>query len=330
MALDIKPLRAFIANLRDRQGSMRGLWRLGAWGLGATIALAAVALTSMTERGSERLQMAFAGFGAPVQAANVAEAERRAAAAQAETQRLAVQLRDLTADRDRLAARIASLEHNFDDMTGSIKRQVELAAARATAPDPATLPKIASAAPAAPPPAPAPLPAKTISAEGAAQAAEPPPQVKATIVAPPAAAPAPAAPVPAPAPAPAIVAAVAPPAPAPPAPAPPIPVAVPPDAEPVPIPPRPIMAEIGIDIGGSSTLTLLNARWKTMKANHGPLLVGLHPRVVQEHRAGRLPYRLVLGPLANPAAASRLCALFAAAHAACHPTKYAGEALAQQ
>ena len=318
MALDIKPLRAFIADLRGRRGGMKGLWRLGAWGLGATVALAAVAFTSMTERGSERLHVAFSGFGAPVQAANVAEAERRAAEAQAETQRLALQLRELTADRDRLAARIAGLEHNFDDMTGSIKRQAELvAAARAASPDPATLPKIASAVPAAtaPPPAPAPVPAKTISQEGAVQATEPPPQVKAAIAAPPAAVPEPpaAAPAPAPSPTSTIVAAT-----------------VPPDAEPVPLPPRPIMAEIGIDIGGSSTLTLLSARWKTMKANHGPLLVGLRPRVVQEHRPGRLPYRLVLGPLANPAAAARLCALFAAAHAACHPTKYAGEALAQQ
>ena len=38
-----------------------------------------------------------------------------------ETRRLEDAVRKLAADRDRLKERIASLERNFDDMTGSIK-----------------------------------------------------------------------------------------------------------------------------------------------------------------------------------------------------------------
>ena len=113
-----KPLRA------------RPLWRLFGWGGAATIALAAVALTSQTEAGSKRLQLALAFASEPGR--TVAQIPPRTAEADAETKRLAAQVRDLAADRERLTARIAMLERNLEDMTGSIKQQSEqLAAARA-------------------------------------------------------------------------------------------------------------------------------------------------------------------------------------------------------
>src|ERR1019366_2758197 len=130
----------------------RPLWRLFGWGSAAAIALAAVALTSQTEAGGKRLQLALAYTSEPGRA--VAQIPPRAAEAEAETKRLAAQVRELAADRERLTARIALLERNLADMTGSIKKQSEqLAAARAanTPPPvpsaPATTPAVVAAAP---------------------------------------------------------------------------------------------------------------------------------------------------------------------------------------
>ena len=74
---------------------------------------------------------------------------RAGATAEAETMRLAAQVRDLAADREQLNARIAMLERNLEDMTGSIKLQSEqLAAARAAA---ANTPQLEPSAPATTP-----------------------------------------------------------------------------------------------------------------------------------------------------------------------------------
>jgi hypothetical protein len=67
------------------------------------------------------------------------------------------QVRALSADRDRLAGRVALLESSVDDMTGTIKRQAAATAAALAAraaspapqPQPATPPPVASATPAA-------------------------------------------------------------------------------------------------------------------------------------------------------------------------------------
>src|SRR6202142_907550 len=138
----------------------RPLWRLFGWGSAATIALAAVALTSQTEAGGKRLQLALAFASEPGRA--VAQIPPRTVETEAETKRLATQVRELAADRERLTARIAMLERNLEDMTGSIKQQREqLVPARAAntpppAPSaPATTPSVVAAPP---PPAPA-LPA---------------------------------------------------------------------------------------------------------------------------------------------------------------------------
>ena len=315
-------LRTFFTRLVKTK-RMRAAWRLVAWGLTAAVAAVFVVLAAQTDRGRVRIQSAFFGVDAKAQQAALADAQRRAAEAQAETRRLSAQIAELTANRERLETRIASLERNVGDITGSIKHQAELAVAAAM-PGAADLPKIAAPAPPAPA-MPKGEPAEVLQQEGAPQGGEPPKSVSV------AAAPAPANP--AAEPVRPIVATSDPPSDLPKAA--PLPAAAPvrqlkiasvPEA--APVPPQPVKSDVGIDIGGSSTLALLNARWKTVKANHGPLLVGLHPRVAHENRPGRLPYRLVLGPLPNAAAAARLCAQFAAAHAACHPTHFAGTALA--
>jgi hypothetical protein len=121
--------------------TMRGLWRLATWGIAAAASLLVAVLAAYSETGSQRL-MAAPARPDPAQLARKLDIE---------TRRLASQVHILTADRDRLAARVASLEHNLDDVTGSIKRQAALAnpppAAAPVAPAPAAS---AIAAPARP------------------------------------------------------------------------------------------------------------------------------------------------------------------------------------
>jgi hypothetical protein len=134
------------------------LWRLLGWGGVACLALVAVVLTGQTEAGSRRLRLALDGSAEPAAVA----ALPRAGESSAETRRLVAQVHELTADRDRLNARIATLEHHLEDMTGSIKQQGEqIAAVRTVQPPPAvTQPEMTLAPPArTKPPALTPLPA---------------------------------------------------------------------------------------------------------------------------------------------------------------------------
>jgi hypothetical protein len=85
--------------------------------------------------------------------------------------------------------------------------------------------------------------------------------------------------------------------------------------------------EIGIDLGGARSMDIMHARWAAVKANFGPLLQGLYPVVARETRAGMIPYRLIVGPLPNAAAAAQICARFAASKVTCRSTKFAGEQL---
>jgi len=314
MAIDSEPSEPDMRTIRKtlRQGSpARGI--VG-WGGLALLALSALVLTSQTQSGNERLQQALSAVSSePRAAVKIAEPAPAAVPEKsAETLRLEAQLQTLEADRDRLTARIATLERNLEDMTGSIRAQAERAAA---APPPA------SPAPAAAPPAiGAPqtsLPHISLPQVSAHQVTAPhvtAPQVSAPQVsAPPAGAPEP-----------------------PPAPA---PQAATPVVDPVPMPPvrvavaRPAVtetppvrsSEYGIDHGGAPTGDALRARWASVKANFGPMLNGLHPVAVRDRRPGSTELRLVVGPLPNAAAARDLCARVAAAYANCRPGRYDGE-----
>ena len=153
MEIKVAPLEPILSNI----SKPRQLRRVLGWGGAAAIALAAVVATGQTQAGSQRLHLAIgylsdparvaADLSEPVRAvaqipSHTAQTEPKTAAktdtkAQAETQRLAVQVHDLAADRERLTARIAMLERNLDDMTGSIKQQSEQLAAARTAVTPA-------------------------------------------------------------------------------------------------------------------------------------------------------------------------------------------------
>ena len=274
--------------------------RLVGWAGAATLAVAVLALTLQSEAGSERLQSALATTASPQ---TVARAEPPAPAAETDTEvkRLEALVLALAADRERQSARIASLERNLEDMTGSIKQQVTVAAKAAVPPPPP-----APVAPIIAPLAMAPLsqPATTEAGWSGNNAPQNAPEntSQSTSSAEP--------------PANMVV---------------PLPpervVATLPVAE---APEQPRKPEIGIDLGGAANLDVLNARWAAVKANFGPMLPGLYPRAAQSHRPHSSEYRLIAGPLPTNAAAVQLCAKFVAARVTCRAVKFDGERMVQR
>ena len=306
MANKSAPPQPDLPNIRHQFHAPRPLWRLFGWGSAATIALAAAALTSQTEAGSQRLQLALAYVGEPVRV--VAQIPSRAAETESETRRLAAQVRALAADREQLTARIASLERNLDDVTGSIKQQTMQAAETPAADSPppppsapATAPAIAAEepSPAAPPPALAPLAVPAPSEAAVSSPASPPPQATQPVTE--------------------LV------------PLPPVRVATAPPREAEAAPMSPAKPEFGVDLGGASSLEALRIHWVAMKASYGPLLAGLHPIVVQHprHPAG-IDYRLVAGPLPSIGVAAQLCTRFPITRTGCRPAKFVGAYLAER
>lgn len=326
MADEIEPPE--LGRLRDTST----LWRVSTWGGAATLALAATVLIAQTDIGAERLRMALMPGTSPAPRV-IAQTDiappadsKEVQARQLETKRLEAQVRQLVADRDQLTARVASLESNLNDMTGSIKRQ---------------LAQLAPAPPAPRPTADAPLvaaPQTTIAAAVTADSAGP---MSSTVQTPSdsrvtrsqatfeskidvSAMPKSEADAPIPA-EPASRAA----APLPePVPLPPTRVASVSTADPAAAAPR--KAELGIDLGGARTMEILHQRWAAVKANFGPMLEGMQPLVVQDRRPGIIPYRLIVGPIPNGATAAAMCTRFAASRVTCRTTKFVGEQLAQQ
>ncbi len=307
---------------RTARHERRALWRLGAWGSAAALALCAVALASQSEIGSKRLQFAFSTFGESDPATRVAAAERRARQAQAETLRLASEVRKLRADRERLNTRLASLERDVD-MTGSILRQTaEKHAAPAADPPPQPLAPII--APLSVPPL------KTALASWPVMAAPPPqpiaPAAKPAEVPPPkpaAAAPAKAAEA---APHKAALESAPKSRPTVAVPMPPVRVAALPARHPAPAPVQPAFA---VDLGGASSTAMLRSRWSQVKANFGPYLGNLMPVFVRDRRHGHPPYRLLVGPVPTFAMATRLCEELGNGPAGCRPTQFTGDRVAQ-
>jgi hypothetical protein len=88
------------------QRSSRKVWRFGSWAAVAVMALGSAGFAAFTSRDSHGSTRELA--------------EASALGREAEARRLAETVRLLAADRDRLAARLAVLERNMGDMTGSI------------------------------------------------------------------------------------------------------------------------------------------------------------------------------------------------------------------
>jgi hypothetical protein len=133
---------------------LRELSRLAIWGVSAASALFVALYAATTEIGRDRLFVAFAEIHEVLMPTGVKPIRPLDAR---EGRRLAETVRSLAADRDRLLARIATLEQSIDGITGSIARVEK--AARTTSPNPsspnAPAPSVAPApspAPAEPPP----------------------------------------------------------------------------------------------------------------------------------------------------------------------------------
>ena len=300
MATEIAAPEPDLPNIRKNLGAPRPFWRLFGWVGAACIALAAVLLTGQTEGGSHRLQLALDSLSDPVRAfAQIPpRVDETKAASNAETQRLALEVRDLTADRAKLNARIATLEHSLEDMTGSIKQQTaQLAAARAAMTAPPTLSAPVTTTPSVPAAKPS-LPALTpitpkIVTESAPAATAPSVAEKTKEV-----------------------------------PMPPVRVAAVSTSEP-PAEPAPVKVEFGVDLGAASSMEALRMHWAAVKANYGPLLAGLHPLVTEHSRQpSGVIYRLVAGPLPNAADATKLCARLPGTRTGCRPAKFIGAELA--
>jgi hypothetical protein len=261
---------------------MRALWRLASWGTAAAVSLLIAVLAGFSETASQH-SMARA---APDPATLAREFD-------VATRRLAESVRTLTADRDRLAARLGTLERSVEDITGSVRRQAAAPAAApgtgaappaasapaAAAPAASAPPKEAAVAPERLPKIPAGPPASAVERQGGA--AEP--------AAPPAAAGDPEAHAPA------------------------------------------AKLELGADIGGAMSFDGVRALWASLKSAHAEALEGLQPIVKarENGKAKSVELRLIAGPLPTAKAVARLCAVLKRAKRSCHRVEFEGQRLAE-
>lgn len=311
MALDIAPPRRDMPRASARRREQDAIWRLCAWGGSAAFALGALVLTVQSDFAATRID-ALVGNAPPPTPAQVAQ---RPPEKDPEIARLQAEVRSLSADRDRLAARFAALERNLEEVTGSIQSRAPSASSPSAPPQPAaasTTPASVASKPAVTIIDPLAMPAVTGSIGGWPQeiataksevadkqdAADEPPQAAtlATREVPRA----------------------------------PNALAALPAREPVASPRTASRVEYGIDLGGARDMDALRQRWAGIKANLGPLLTGLQPVAVRDHKPGSAELRLVVGPMPNLAAAKQVCTRFTAAHVACQATKFDGEAIVQR
>jgi hypothetical protein len=268
-----------------------------------------------------------------------------------EIARLNDALRALTAERERLAARVDQLEHSLGDITASINTAKERHVATANArPEAAATPVSPAAAPAAsiepadgPPPPLLATPAGAIPQSPRPASVQPPAPLPSAAelepgkaVPPRAARPIQIAPRSPPAPKavktnPTPVVSAAPVAPTQAAPKGP-PTQVAQILQPVnaPVPDAGTnRTEFAIDLGGEMSIDGLRARWANIKGNHGAALEGLRPLVsVREGvKPGTVELRLIAGPVANAGDAAKVCATLQTKGVACRTTEFDGQRL---
>jgi hypothetical protein len=302
---------------------MRPLLRIAVWGVCSVVALSGVVFAGRTDVGAERAQLALATLReAPreiiAHPGNLLAA--RGTAEDAETKRLAEAVRKLTSDRDRLATRVATLEQNLNDLTGSISRVQPAAQNGAAGPAAAAAPRSDdSKAEAFPPPAP-PDVASTSSNGGDSRSIAPPADQPAAATAAPASGPrqsrlatiqsyvTSSAPPTASGASESRVAA----------------------ATPDTAPPADTPANgFAIDLGTATTVNTLRAHWGSVRAAHPAILEGMRPLVSvrPSSRPGFTEFHLVAGPIADADAAAKVCQLLTAARVPCRPSTFDGQRL---
>ena len=332
----------------------RTLWRLGSW---AVAAVGAVVVAVMTNQSSIRLHRdQVAGTDLVRQSQQIQSVAKES---QNEARRLASAIETLNGDRDRLYSRITVLEQGLESVTGTIARQSPAAAspqaaataAAGTEPQSSTpqtsTPQNPVAAPVVSPVAAAPAtPAEKPAAEaattrnsgpGAVPSAAPgtsnspatpsatPLMASKSILAPPDAA---------------AGKLIKPETPANAVTASPIPEVVAPAASADDAKRDPPWAasakvavqrtEFGVDVGGANSVNGLRALWRGLKSNAA--LAALRPIiVVKESTTGLgMQLRLVAGPLADAAAAAKICAALLESQRPCETTVFDGQRLAMK
>jgi hypothetical protein len=105
--------------------TLRKLRSLMVWMMGATGAFAIAILSARSQAGSERLVAMFHGGGRAQQVAAKFDAETV-------TRQLADALRVLASNDEQLKSRVAAIEHDLDDVTGSIRQVAAVSEARHT------------------------------------------------------------------------------------------------------------------------------------------------------------------------------------------------------
>jgi hypothetical protein len=280
------------------------LARLGIWIGLATVAVLTAVLTARTETGLRRIANLLSPEASEgVRSAKIAGPQIASRQVDQEVERrLNEAVRALAADRDRLASRVAALERNLDDVTGSISHSSAPNSASALAAQaPRPLPQ-SQAAPAPNPPL-VPPPGPQASAPAAAAPAQPaqsapqaaaPPTVQA---------------------APNRVAAGH------------LATGVPTAADSVAT-----KTEFGIDVGSNASVEGLRALWTTLKTSQPALFDGLRPVVAvrESQKPGTIELHLIAGPIANAGMAARMCAALAAMNQTCQPAVFDGQRLALQ
>jgi hypothetical protein len=126
------PLRISSTAVPDGNGPPGGmLWMLRqtAWGAVAAAAVAMAIFACWTDGGQQRGAAVWSYFNAKAD-----KEARHPFDAEIATRQLAQAVRNLTDDRDQLVKRVAAVEHDLDDMTGSIKKQIDEAKAANVAP----------------------------------------------------------------------------------------------------------------------------------------------------------------------------------------------------
>jgi hypothetical protein len=333
----------------------RALWRLGSWGVATVGAVIVAVLAGQSSIGSHREQMASGDLARQQQIQSVAKESQN------EARRLASAIETLNSDRDRLYARVTVLEQGLDSVTGAIARQNSAPAwpqAATTAPatpeppqpaaqnpTPAPVVSPVAAAPVKPAEKPA---ADTTAAKDSSPAAVSPVAQASQAQAPqnspknsPAVTPAtplmasksmlapPDAPagklIPSETPMSAITAS-------------PIPEVVASaqaadGAERDPPKVAVQRTEFGVDVGSANSLGGLRALWRgLLKSKSNAPLAALRPIiVVKESNSGLgMQLRLVAGPLADAAAAAKICAVMIESERTCETTVFDGQRLSMK
>jgi hypothetical protein len=303
--------RVSVAYQHERRFDMASLRRLAIWGGAATVALLLAVVAGYSDANSRRLMAADAQNAV----APTAQLASRLPEIEAQTQRLAGVVDGLAADRERLTARIGTIERSLEDVTGAIRRQGADSHGAASAALPAPSQPVATLLP-------APV-AKEAAQESGKQesvkqeSAKDP--VKGVTMAP--------------APGPLDILAARQPGAA---------------AEAHPASPEAFAnlpairsdeaaatelskVEFGVDVGGAINFDGLRVLWTSTKGSNAALFEGLHPVVAvrENSRTKNAELRLVVGPLAHVEGAARLCAILSAARRYCQPVSFEGQRLAE-